>query len=68
MIEPKSKDKMQDSDVLQKADAAKTYCKYATEYNLENGGKPWHYLLIPHDEINKTISLRYLISKFNSYK
>ncbi|MFV0211939.1 DEAD/DEAH box helicase family protein [Empedobacter falsenii] len=64
MIEPKSKDKMQDSDVLQKADAAITYCKYATEYNLENGGKPWHYLLIPHDEINKTINFAYLLNKF----
>lgn len=66
MIEPKSKDKMKDSDVLQKADAAKTYCKYATEYNLENGCKPWHYLLVPHDEINKTISLNYLVSKFQN--
>lgn len=64
MIEPKSKDKMQDTDVVQKADAAKTYCKYATEYNLENGGKPWYYLLVPHDEINKTISLSGLVSKF----
>ena len=64
MIEPKSKDKMQDSDVLQKAEAAKIYCEYATEYNLENGGKPWHYLLIPHDEINKSVSLSYLISKY----
>lgn len=64
MIEPKSKDKMQDSDVLQKAEAAKIYCQYATEYNLENGGKPWHYLLIPHDEINRTISLQFLINKF----
>ena len=35
MIEPKSKDRMRDSDVIQKADAAKTYCQYATEYNLE---------------------------------
>ncbi len=66
MVEPKSKDKMQDTDVLQKADAAKIYCKYATEYNLENGAKPWYYLLIPHDEINKTISFSSLVSKFLS--
>lgn len=64
MIEPKSKDKMQDSDVIQKADAAKIYCQYATEYNLENGAKPWYYVLIPHDEITRTTSLNALISKF----
>lgn len=64
MIEPKSKDKMQDSEVLQKADAAKIYCQYATEYNLENGAKPWYYVLIPHDEITRTTSLNALISKF----
>ena len=66
MVEPKSKDKMQDAEVLQKAEAAKTYCQYATEYNLENGGKPWYYLLIPHDEINRTVSFNYLISKFKN--
>ena len=64
MIEPKSKDKMSDADVIQKADAAKTYCKYATEHNLEHGGKPWYYLLIPHDDINTSTSLNYLISKY----
>ena len=66
MIEPKSKDKMSDADVIQKADAAKTYCKYATEHNLEHGGKPWYYLLIPHDDINTSTSLNYLISKYKS--
>ena len=64
MIEPKSKDKMSDADVIQKADAAKTYCKYATEHNLEHDGKPWYYLLIPHDDINTSASLNYLISKY----
>lgn len=66
MIEPKSKDKMSDADVIQKADAAKTYCKYATEHNLEHDGKPWYYLLIPHDDINTSTSLNYLISKYKS--
>lgn len=65
MVEPKSKDKMQDADVIQKRDAALQYCKYATEYNLENGNKPWKYLLVPHDEINRTTSFNNLISKFN---
>ena len=64
MVEPKSKDKMLDSDVLSKKDAALTYCKYASEFNLENNGKAWYYLLIPHDEITKTTSFELLINKF----
>lgn len=66
MIEPKSKDKMNDIDVIQKANAAKVYCKYATEYNLENNAKPWVYVLIPHNAINKTVSLMYLINQYKS--
>lgn len=65
MVEPKSKDKMQDADVQAKKDAALTYCKYATEFNIENNAKPWCYLLIPHDEITKTTSFQFLINKFN---
>jgi type III restriction enzyme len=64
MVEPKSKDKMQDADVIQKKNAALHYCKHATEYNLEQGNKPWKYILVPHDEINRTVSLDYLINKF----
>ena len=64
MVEPKSKDKMLDADVIAKKDAALTYCKYATEFNIENNAKPWYYLLIPHDEITKTTSLEFLINKF----
>lgn len=64
MVEPKSKDKMQDTDVIQKMDAALQYCSYATEYNLEHGGKPWKYMLVPHDEINRTTSFSNLIAKF----
>ena len=66
MIEPKSKDKMQDADVLQKQEAAKIYCKYASEYNEENNEKPWFYLLVPHDEINRTVNLANLVTKFKN--
>lgn len=66
MIEPKNKDKMQDVDVLQKQEAAKIYCKYASEYNDENNEKPWFYLLVPHDEISTTINLANLITKFKN--
>ena len=56
MLEPKKKAELTDEVVLAKMEAAKEWCKNATNYALQNGGKPWQYVLIPHDVIaeNKT--------------
>ena len=51
LCEPKRASEMQDSVVLAKAKAAALWCARATEHA---GGKPWKYLLIPHDVINDT--------------
>ncbi|MGH8192431.1 MAG: DEAD/DEAH box helicase [Rhodanobacteraceae bacterium] len=57
ICEPKAANEMQSAEVLAKAKAAAEWCKYASKHELENGGKPWVYLLIPHDVIadNKTL-------------
>jgi len=52
MIETKAANEIQNADVLAKKSAAEKYCRYATEYTLVNGGKPWKYLLIPHNEVS----------------
>ena len=62
MIEPKAANNMLDKEVLDKKGAAIKYCEYATEYNLENGGKPWKYLLLSDDKISRTVTLDYLKS------
>lgn len=64
MVEPKSSANMMDTDVLAKKEAAIKYCKYATEFTSQNGGKPWKYLLVPHNEISRTINFDFLIAKF----
>lgn len=64
MVEPKSSANMLDPDVIAKKEAALKYCKYASEFTAENNGKPWKYLLVPHNEISRTINFDYLISKF----
>jgi type III restriction enzyme len=58
LCEPKGADRMQDPLVLAKARAAATWCKHATAHETANSGKPWRYLLIPHDAIadNMTIA------------
>ncbi len=62
MIETKASNETEDDVVLQKARAAMKYCEAVTEWNAENGGKPWEYALIPHTEVRISSSLKYLIS------
>jgi len=51
LCEPKRASEVQDPVVLAKAKAAALWCQRATE---SAGGKPWKYLLIPHDMIDDT--------------
>ena len=57
LCEPKRANEMTDEIVLAKADAAATWCKHATDHANENAGKPWSYLLIPHDQIQDQMTL-----------
>ena len=54
LLEPKSTKEMTDEMVLGKARAASLWCQRATEHA---GGKPWKYLLIPHDAIDESKTL-----------
>jgi type III restriction enzyme len=64
LCEPKRSSELTDDEVLAKADAAIEWCKHATQHALENDGKPWKYLLIPHDAILEQMTLAGLASKF----
>jgi type III restriction enzyme len=68
ICEPKRADMLNDEIVQKKADAAVKWCHHASEHELSNGGKPWYYLLIPHDAINDGKNLQgfaaaYMIKK-----
>jgi type III restriction enzyme len=64
MVETKKKEDLEDKDVLSKAKAAILYCYNASEYNKTVGGKPWKYILIPHDQVKLNMSLAFLIKMF----
>ena len=64
MVETKALNNLNDPDVQAKKVAAERYCKYASEFTAQYGGKAWKYLLLPHTDISRTISLNYLIVKF----
>lgn len=57
LCEPKRANEMSDDMVLAKAQAAATWCTHATARAGEHGGKPWTYLLIPHDQIQDQMTL-----------
>jgi type III restriction enzyme len=66
MLEPKMASQMTDKEVLAKRDAAVEWCKVASQHALACGGKPWRYVLIPHDQIQENMSLSFLIGRFGS--
>lgn len=61
MVKVKKAQDVDSDDVQEKARAAKTYCETASEYTKEHGGKPWQYVVIPHDRINLNSSVRDLL-------
>ncbi len=52
-------------DVKDKADAAVVWCKNASDYSSRNGGKPWKYLLVPHDRVASNLTLAALIGRYD---
>jgi type III restriction enzyme len=64
MLEPKMATQMQDKDVLAKRDVAIQWCAWATEHARSYGGKPWIYVLIPHDAIAENMSLAFLAKQY----
>lgn len=64
MLEAKARNEMTDADVLAKKDAAILWCTHATTHAISNGGKPWIYLLIPHDAIAENMTLGGLVNRF----
>ena len=64
MLEPKARNDMSDGEVIAKQDKAVTWCKHATDHATKQGGKPWKYLLIPHDAIAENMSIKGLAAQF----
>lgn len=63
MIEVKRADQTEEENVLAKKVAAERYCKYASQYTAANDGKKWKYLILPHNEVSRTVSMSFLATK-----
>ena len=44
-------------DVRAKADAGALWCRHASDYSAKVNGKPWQYLLVPHDQVTQDKAL-----------
>lgn len=64
LIETKKENDISTDEVQSKAKAALLYCKNATEFTTANGGKPWKYVLLPHDSVKLNMSLDYLVKQY----
>jgi type III restriction enzyme len=64
MMEPKARNDMDDGEVLEKKTAAVKWCQHATDHTAKHGGKPWRYLLIPHDAVAENMTIKGLAAQF----
>jgi type III restriction enzyme len=57
MIETKAENQIHSPEVKAKKKAAEVWCAYASKHNAQNSGKPWKYLLIPHESVKENTTL-----------
>jgi len=64
ICEPKMAKDIDTEEVQDKAKAAVKWCEYATVHEKQVGGKPWAYLLIPHDAVDEAKTIQGLAAAF----
>jgi type III restriction enzyme len=65
IVEIKAKNEMSDPVVQAKAKAAQKWVYHANEHAKETGGKPWTYMLVPHDAVRPSATLTSLASAYS---
>lgn len=64
VVEVKRADQLDHPLVEEKARAAITWCGHATTHERAYGGKPWRYVLIPHDAITSQMTMAALVARY----
>ena len=65
IVEIKALRDMETETVQAKSKAVATWIGYANRHAAANGGKPWGYLLVPHDRMIESASLAGLAASFS---
>ena len=58
MVETKANNELRNDDVVEKKKAAMEYCSVVSKET----SKPWQYVLIPHDAVERTMQLEYVLA------
>ena len=66
MLEPKASNQLDDPTVLAKRDSAIKWCRNASAHAASYRGKPWRYVLIPHDAIADNMTLGGLAARYGA--
>ena len=61
LCEVKREGDLEDKDVQAKENAARKWCKYAADHEEKINGKPWEYVLIPHNIIYQNATFHGII-------
>ncbi|MFH1422448.1 MAG: DEAD/DEAH box helicase family protein [Planctomycetota bacterium] len=64
LCEVKAASELTTKEVQDKTNAATEWCEYAAEHEKKYGGKPWSYILIPHDAIADNKTLQGLVATY----
>lgn len=64
MVETKKEGDIETGEVQEKATAAAEYCKHASDFTTKNNGKPWKYVIIPHNAVLANMSFETLAKKY----
>ena len=66
MLEPKASNQLDDPVILAKKESAIKWCRNASEHAASHHGKPWRYVLIPHDAIADNMTLGGLAARYGA--
>jgi type III restriction enzyme len=66
MLEPKDAKQLGDEEVVAKKDSAITWCQQASDHAASYGGKPWKYVLVPHNAITDNMTLTGLAAQYTN--
>ncbi len=64
MIETKAAFAMGDAVVPAKRAAGLQWCRHASDYAAQHWGKPWKYVLVPHDAVAENMTLAGLVARY----
>jgi type III restriction enzyme len=65
IVEIKARRELEDETVKAKALAARTWVGHANAHAKTYAGKPWRYVLVPHDAMLENVSLNGLAARFS---